>query len=134
MSEYSGSALVFQWINPAGTLALTGDHRRVSVSPSIDLIERTAGSDEFKGYLDGPKDGNISYEGVKQSGGTAAEDALREGTHGTIILGPEGTATGMRKSTYPAISMGPNDEFPYADLAIMSVEFQQNGAPTHSVY
>jgi hypothetical protein len=134
MAEFLGSAVVFQWINPAGTLALTGDHRRVSISPAVDLYEKSAGSDADKTYLPGIKDATVSYEGVQQSAGTATEDALVEGTEGTLIIGPEGTASGKRKYTIPAISMGANVEYPYNDVAILSCEFQKSGALTRSVY
>lgn len=134
MAEFSGSAVVFEWINPAGTLALTGDHRRVGISPSIDLYESTAGSDPDKTYLPGVKDATVSFEGVQQSAGTATEDALIEGTQGTLIIGPEGTVSGKRKYSIPAISMGGQVDYPYNDVAVINCEFQKNGALTRTVY
>ena len=132
--EFSGSALSCSWIHSGGTVALTGDHRTVTISPTIGLAKATAGSDADEQYLATVKDAVVSWAGVVQSAGTALEDALIEGKSGTLIVGPEGTASGHRKYTIPAISMGPKMNFPFSDVAEMSVDFQKSGALTRGVY
>ena len=120
------------WIHPGGTVALHGNFRTFSTSPSVDLYEATAGADTHKSYLPGVKDQTIQVSLVQQVGGTALMLALREGTQGTLIVGPEGTAATKLKETYPAISMGPNLSQPYNNVPELSISFQQNGAPTYA--
>jgi len=132
MSAFAGSSLVVQWIQAAATTTLTGDHRNFSVTPSISLIEQTAGADEFKTYIVGVKDGNCTYEAILQSGtgagGTLTFSTLDKGNLGTILYMPEGTAAGKTRGTIPAISQGVSYSFPYADVVTVSVNWQQNGA------
>jgi hypothetical protein len=132
--EFSGSALVTTWVHSGGTATLTGDHRTVTITPTIGLAKATAGSDADEQYLATVKDATVNWSGVVQAGGTALEDALIEGKSGTLIVGPEGTATGKRKYTIPAISMGPKMNFPFSDTSEMSVDFQKSGALTRGVY
>ena len=132
MPTYAGSALVMQWIYSAGTVVLSGNFRTFSTSPSVDLYEATAGADTHKSYLPGVKDQTIQVGLVQQVGGTVLMLALREGTQGTLVVGPEGTAVTKLKETYPAISMGPNLNQPYNNVPELSVTFQQTGAPTYA--
>jgi hypothetical protein len=132
--EFSGSALVASWVHSGGTATLTGDHRTVTISPTVGLAKATAGSDPDETYLATVKDATVNWSGVVQSGGTALEDALIEGKSGTLIVGPEGTVAGKRKYTIPAISLGPKMNFPFSDVVEMSVDFQKNGALTRGVY
>jgi hypothetical protein len=132
--EFSGSALVCNWVHAGGTASLTGDHRTVSITPTIGLAKRTAGSDADEGYLVTVKDATISWAGVVQAGGTTLEDALIEGKSGTLIVGPEGTASGKRKYTIPAISMGPKMNFPFDNVVEMTLDFQKDGALTRGTY
>lgn len=134
MTEYTGSSLVVSFVNPAGTLTLGTDYRSLSSSPSIGLVKATAGNDTDDTYLTTTKDGKYSWSGVAQSGGTALEDQLLEGTQGTLIIGREGTASGKRKETVPVISMGGQFNYPYDGIVEISCEFQKNGARTFSAY
>ncbi len=134
MAEFTGASLVVQWIHPAGTAVLTGDHRTASITPAVGLAESTAGSDASKTYLPTTKSWGASWSGVMQSDGTAIEDALIEGTQGTLIVGPEGTAAGNRKYTGAAIAMGPKPSWPYENVCEMSVEWTGNGALTRTTY
>ena len=134
MTAYVGSALYVSWVHAAGTVVLSGDYRQLNYSPSIDLVEETAGSDANKLYLAAQKDGQLSFTAIMQSKGTALTSALAEGTSGTLIWGPEGTVAANQKITVPAISMGVNYSWPYNDVCEISVTFQQNGARVEGVY
>ena len=134
MTEYTGKDMYFSWINPAGTVEFSADFRTVALSPTVDYVETQAGSDADKTRLARMKDRSVSYEGLGQADGTALEDALIEGTKGTIIFGPEGTASGNRRHTIPVYSDGPNYTYPYADVVTLSVKFTGNGAHTRDVY
>ena len=131
---YSGSAVVGQWIYSGGTITLTGNQRSMSYSPSIDLIDVTAGSDPSRKRIPAVKDFSASYQAILGVGGTAIEDALVEGTGGTLIVAPEGTATGKRKLILPSISGGAQVSLPYADAVEISCEFSGNGAATRTTY
>ena len=132
MSGFAGSSLVVQWVQAAATTTLTGDHRTFSYTPSISMIDETAGADANKLYLPGAKDGNMTYEAVLQSGtgagGTLTFSTLTEGNIGTVIWMPEGTASTKTKITIPAISQGVSYSVPYADVIPVTVNWQQNGA------
>ena len=130
MAEFSGSALVVKWVTTAGTVDLSGDYRTLNLDPSINMIEATAGSDTDKVYLPSVKDKKVSYTGVFQSAGTATEDALVEGTYGTLTIQPEGTATGKRKYTIPAYAQGGKFNWKYNDIVEINCDFQGSGAMT----
>jgi hypothetical protein len=132
MPSYAGSALFMHWINPAGTVVLSGAFRSFSTSPGVDLYEASAGADTHKTYLPGIKDQTIQVTLVQQAGGSVLLTALREGVQGTLVVGPEGTVATKVKETYPAISMGPTLSQPYNNVPELSVTFQQNGAPAYA--
>lgn len=134
MPSYSGQSLIFQWIYSGGTINLNTDFRTATYSPSIDQAEDTAGADTNKTYVNLQKDGKVSFGGLMQTGGTTTTVGLVEGTSGTIIIGPEGTASGKQKLTIPAISLGANYNWPYNGLVEISCDFQQNGARTDGSY
>ncbi len=138
-NKFSGSALYMEWVYSGGTVVLSGQQRSVSLSPSVDMHDATAGDDADKVYLPGTKDAVVSYQGLMSQIGdspsyTDVENALVEGTQGTLVIGPEGTQSTERKYTIPAISQGPNLNFPYDDVVEIACEFQKSGAMTRGVY
>ena len=127
MPEFSGSALYGTWVYSGGTVVLSGNQRTCTISPTVDYIDTTAGSDARKTRLASLKDITASWSMLYQVGGTALEDALAEGTQGTLNVYPEGTATGKRQHIIGAFSNGPKVDHPYADVVIMTVDFTGNG-------
>src|SRR5512143_2201651 len=103
MAEYAGSAVYVQWIHSGGTLVLSGEVRSCNVTPSMDTIDATAGSDVNKVYLPSFVDWEITWDGVAQenttaaTSGTAYAQALMPGKLGTVIVGPFGTASNSLK-------------------------------------
>lgn len=134
MSEYTGQNLVVNWIWTGGTVDLSGDYRALSYKPTIGKVTATAGSDAFESYLMTVKDTVLDYTGVMQTGGTALEDALAEGNFGTLIVGPEGTASGKRKYTIPSFAMGGNFNFQYKNEVEIACQFQGSGTRTRGVF
>lgn len=126
--------MVLQWIWSGGTTSLAADYRNVTWSPSIAYAETTAGSDTNVGRLTTIKDATAAIELVNAAGGTALYAALNAGVAGTLIIGPEGTATGKRKITFPCFSDGAQYPMPYADVATVTCGFTGNGAYTDSAY
>lgn len=127
MAEFSGSALYGDWVWSGGTVVLSGNQRTCNVSPTVDYIDTTSGSDPRKTRLVSLKDVTASWSMLYQVGGTALEDALAEGNQGTLNVYPEGTATGKRKYIIGAFSNGPKVNMPYADVVEMTVDFTGNG-------
>ena len=133
MAAFSGSALHLSWVWSGGTVTLHGDFRQFSWTPTLSLVESTAGSDTFREFIPGiGEGGDISCSMVMQSGGTALIAALARGNAGTQIYGPEGTATNAPKSTIPAISKGPSYSQPYDDIVEFAVSWQQSAAEINS--
>ena len=134
MTENLGKETIVQWVTPAGTVTLSTDQRNFSYTPSVDLIDVTAGADTQKTYCANLKDGQASFSGVNQQGGTVLQAALVEGTGGTLYIGEEGTVAGKPKKTVPAIAMGAKFSMPYTDVVELSCDWQQNGARTDGAW
>lgn len=135
MTAFSGSAMYLAWVWTSGTVTLHGDFRQFDWTPTLSLIDSTAGSDTFREYIGGiGEGGDISLSTVLQTGSTALITALARGNAGTILYGPEGTATGKPKSTIPAISKGPAYSQPYDDIVEFKVSWQQSAAETQATW
>ena len=132
MSTFAGSSLVVSWMQPAATTILTGDHKSLTYTPSINFIDATAGADTHKTYIAGVKDGSATYsanmQGGTASGGTITFSTVAEGNLGTLKIQPEGTASTKPYINIPAISQGAAFNYPYQDVVEVTVNFQQNGA------
>ena len=129
MAEFlAGPTMVLNWIIPSGTIALAGDYRTCSWAPNIAYVDVSVGSDTQVGRLTALKDATAAITLVMQTAGTQIGTALSAGVAGTLVIQPEGTATGKRKITFPAYSDGANLEFPYADVAVISCGFTGAGS------
>jgi hypothetical protein len=126
-TEYVGANMYFAWVYSGGTVTLHADERTVSLNPSVDFAESTAGSDARKTRIATVKDFAVSFAGVAQTGGTVLEDALAEGTRGTILFGPEGTVLGTRKHVIGAHSQGAKFALKYADVTEITCDFMGDG-------
>lgn len=134
MADITGKNMYISWAGTGGTVTLSTEYRSFSANPSVDLVEATAGADNYKTYLSTVKDGTFDYSGLLQSKGTAVLNALREGCSGTLTIAPEGTASGYPKEEYPCIVLGPKVNYPYSDVVEVSCSFQQSGTPSFSTY
>lgn len=135
MPEYVGSAQVLRWVYSGGTVALTPDLRSVTFTPSVDIIDATAGQDTSKQKLVSLRDAEFSATLVHQTG-TATDyyASLQEGTGGTLLWSPYGTATSSRLITMPAICMGAPLTTPYSDVAEMSPSWTLNGTVVYGAH
>lgn len=139
MTEYYGKDLEFLWKGTAGTLDMSEYSRGASFSPSVKIDVNTTGSAAYETRQVGVKDFTASYKGLQQTGtlGTATtilDYTLRFGEVGTIYLGPEGTASGMRRYTLPVISQGPQVNLVYDGLTEINIAFVGNGTVTYGAY
>ena len=127
MAEFSGSAVVCSWIWSGGTVTLQGDYRTCKITPSVNLLDGTAGSDARTVRYADRKDAVATIQLVAQTGGTALLAALAEGVSGTLIVGPEGTAANKPKTTISAISGGAVQTLVYNDISIIDCDFTGDG-------
>jgi len=131
MAEFTGKDLVLSWVWSGGTTSLNGDYRTVTWTPTVAYADITAGADTHVGRLTTLKDATAAVTLVDSSG-TAIYAALTVGVGGTLLIQPEGTATGKRKITFPCFSDGAASTFTYNDTTTISVNFTGNGAFTDS--
>jgi hypothetical protein len=133
-----GQAGTIQWITATyGTIGLNADFRTVNWNPSTAYEDVSAGNDTQVGRLPTLKDATASISLVGQTGGTQIAAAMQPGQAGTLIIGPEGTATNKRKITLPAYCDGGKPAFPYANVMTIDVGFSGSsvlGNFTDSVY
>lgn len=131
MAEFTGKDLVLNWIWSGGTVALNADYRTVSWNPTIAYADKTAGADTHVGRIPTLKDATAAVTLVDSSS-TAIYACLEAGVSGTLIIQPEGTASGKRKITFPAFSDGAVPSYTYNDTTTISINFTGNGAWTDS--
>lgn len=112
--------------------AMRADYTNFSVSQKIDTVDVSAGVDDDKTYKPALKDVSFSLELYNTgTAGSAIQSALQpDGTEGTLIYGPQGTAAGKPKYECLAYSTGYDDSYPFADGAKISVTLQRSGAWT----
>lgn len=136
MPEFYGKDLIFHFTygSPVGTLDMSADQRGVTFNPSIQMDDKSTGSEAAKSYLTRQTDFTVTYKGLAQSGtaglGSALEDRLTPGAEGTIYLWPLGSAAGQRKYTFPVISQGCQQNWQFTALTEINVSFQGNGTWT----
>lgn len=133
MAEFTGKDLLLSWITSYGTQSLGSDYRTVSWNPTIAYADTSAGSDTHVGRLTALKDATAAVTLVDSSGGTAMYTPLQSGVGGTLIIQPEGTATGKRKITFPCFCDGAVPAYTYNDTTTTSINFTGNGAYTDAV-
>lgn len=104
------------------------DYQTFEVGNTADTIDSSAGSQASKTYIVGLKDGTASltyaYTG---SAGTAVTVKFKVGTSGTLLWGPEGTATGKPKGGVVALVTGHSRPHQYDGLVTRTVNFQFSG-------
>jgi hypothetical protein len=115
-NRYRGKDLVIQWIYPGGTIILTND---ASASNTLD-----------KEYINGLKDATAKLDlfDITTAAGTVLAAALVEGTAGTLIYGPQGTATGKPKAGFAAITKSLKHSMDIGNPVSLASEFQKTGA------
>jgi len=134
MAEFTGSALVMQWIWSGGTVSLGSDYRSCTWNPTVAYADISAGSDTHIGRLTALKDATAACTFVDSVQGTATYASLDAGVGGTLIIAPQGTASGKRKITFPCFSDGAVPSYVYNDTTTMTVNFTGNGAYTDGAY
>jgi hypothetical protein len=131
MATQIGSAAHLQWITSSATLTLNTDYRSFNTNETMGLIEETAGADTAKKFINSYPDGDASFQGLYQVGGTAIFTSCAGGQLGTLKYAPDGSVAGSICITIPAISKGVKMNSAYNNTVEVSVDWQQNGARSY---
>lgn len=126
--------MVLQWIYSGGTISLAAEARSVAWSPAIETIDTTAGSDANRTFINSFKTATASASWVDQTNAAGTASALEAGVRGTLIIGPEGTASGKRKITFPSMSGGAKYTWPFDGIAEVTCEWIATGQYTDGTY
>ena len=112
-----------------GSTELQAYHRTFNNSESVDTIDDSAGSQAWKTMISGDKSGEFTLEVVipADNAGTVRQ-AIAIDTDGTLLVGPEGTATGKEKCSVYCKVTAHGRSFNRADVTTMSVTFSYNVA------
>jgi len=130
MAEYAGSAATITWISSVGTTTLSGDFRKLTITPKISVIDSTAGADTVAHKIKGITDWTASIDLLAQDGagtptGTTVTAALAAGKSGTLTIIPNGTVAGT--TTMTAFSGGAVWNIPYNGVVELSCTFEGDG-------
>ena len=130
MPAYYGGSCIALWIQTAATTILTPDFRSLKYDPAVEMVDASAGADTFKVFFPGIASGKVSAQFVQQAGSITFATAMYEGAVGTVVINPEGTATGKQKISIPCVSDGVSWTIPYNGVVELAVSWTQSSART----
>ncbi len=125
MAVFSGKGLVVKF----GSDTLT-HVRSASVTTAINTVEITAAADTFRGILTTVTSFEASVEMLYDDTTDLFDTELAVGASQTLIVNPEGIASGAIKMSGTAIVSGVEFSAPYDGLVVASVSFTGNSALT----
>ena len=126
MARYSGTALYVRFEALGGTATLTGDHRSFDVNRGAAIADSTAGADAANQETLIRYDHSFACNWLADddAGGSALwETYLKPGVEGTVLWGPNGTATNEPKGSCEAIVRSSTATHPYDGMVEWSAEF-----------
>lgn len=132
MPRLTGKDLYVAWIDAQGTAALQADFKVFEYDNEIDSADLSAGSDSNRVWGETLGDLSFNLEMMYNSDnvGTAAAalyGRIAAGNSGTLVWGPEGTASGKPKgSCYVFVSKHSHAQ-PFDDGVTRSIEFKPKG-------
>lgn len=125
MAVFSGKGLVVKF----GTDTLT-HVRSASVTSAINTVEITAAADTFRGILTTVTSFEASVEMLYDDTADLFDTELAVGASATLIVNPEGVASGAIKISGTAIVSGVEFSAPYDGLVVASISLTGNSALT----
>ena len=125
MAVFSGKGLVVKF----GSDTLT-HVRSASVTSAINTVDITAAADTFRGILTTVTSFEASVEMLYDDTSDLFDTELAVGASQTLIVNPEGIASGAIKMSGTAIVSGVEFSAPYDGLVVASVSFTGNSALT----
>ena len=143
MAELVGSNAYIIWCYPAatsngatyaaGSTVLSTDFRAFTVNEEVGEVDKSAGADTRRTYIETLRDGQITTSYL-HDGGTTNWTFLAPGTEGTLIWGEAGTANGKAKHTQPAFVKSNNMDQPYDGLEIFNPVFRPTADRTDGTW
>lgn len=126
----TGTNLVVQFIHSGGTAVLSGDSRTFDVTRDSEMADATAANDggTYSKYLREVNSASLNSLFIGTAGAANIGSATVRGTEGTVLYGPNGTATGEPKGGFPAVVKAGNVSFPYDGMATLTVDWNGQGA------
>ena len=125
MAVFSGKGLVVKF----GSDTLT-HVRSATMNASINTVDITAAADTFRGVLTTVTAFESSVEMLYDDTTDLFDTELAMGASGTLIINPEGVASGAIKLSGTAIVTAVSYSAPYDGLVVASVSFMGNSAMT----
>lgn len=125
MAVFSGKGLVVKF----GSDSLT-HVRSASVTSAINTVDITAAADTFRGILTTVTSFEASVEMLYDDTTDLFDTELAVGTSQTLVVNPEGVASGAVKISGTAIVSSVEFSAPYDGLVVASVSFTGNSALT----
>ncbi len=123
-----GADLNIQWHSAGGTVTLHGDYRSCEYNREMETVDGSAGGDGARAAKATLKKFGATVE-VCYTGtaGSATMTRLALGASGTLIVSPQGTATGKPKGGGPMIVKGAPLPVTFDDLVVYTITFEGAG-------
>lgn len=124
-NRYTGETL---FISFKGVVINT-DFRSMSVTESVDTVDTSAGVARARSFIPTLNNAEFTIEYLEQlgAGGSAIRATLAQGSSGTLIYAPEGTATGRPRYSCIAMVTGVDRAYPYDEVISVSASLLRNG-------
>ena len=129
-NEYLGQAAYVIFASQV----MTGRYTSFNLEESADLVDKSAGADTHKSFLDALHQGTVTMGFNLESDSTLPWAALDLGTEGTLDYAPEGTGSGEPKYSAVYIVSARDRATANADLERANVTFTRQIAITESTY
>lgn len=124
MAHYRGKDTTVEF----ATQDISGDSRSLSYEETADTLDDTTRGLDNRTKIASLKDGTFSYEALDKSGDwDVAWQAIQPGDSGVVVIMPEGAGTGNRTVTFTGIVKSRSVDFPYDDLAKVSMSGEISG-------
>lgn len=125
MAVFSGKNLVVRF----GSDTLT-HVRSATVTSAINTVDITAAADTYRGIVTTVTSFEASVEMLYDDTTDLFDTELAVGASATLIVNPEGTATGQIKISGTAVVTGVEFSVPYDGVVVNTVSFTSNSALT----
>lgn len=105
-----------------------GDEADTAETTTFTILDKT--------YVGGPRDHTVSASGLYDGDVDAVDDVLGglEGTTGTLIYGPAGSTSGLKRRSATAILTKYETSGSTGDAVQISADFQISGAVTRDTF
>ncbi len=131
----AGPTMVLEWTAGGSTavVAFQASARGFSIDQSMDAADATGYTNTNRQYVKTIGDFQPSLELFLDDTTYTTEDLFASGAAGTLDAYPWGKTAGKRKISAPVFVSSAGREYPYDDVALLSLEFMPTGNATIGV-